>query len=347
MTPTAAQLAGEVAGLDGNAPTPGLSGALSPQGGFTLDGQQFFLPAMNAGERAITAAAAQRFAAAGTALPANADFAAHALDVGAAAEGALLFAPPPPPPLPPPPATPAQADHLTNQTPIKNQLDRQTCAAFATLAAMEAILLGRQAEAILSEQFAIRLAHGGNPCQDVTDTLPMVQTLAQRAVCPEQYDPYEDRYTVTLNGNCVSKPLPAPAAAQAIYLIANHQSIDNTGASGQSIANPSYLESLIDQGHDVVIEIEGAFDLGGKGILDVQIDPATNLPRQTGFKHDLLVVGYDRTGTPPYFICKNSFGVAAGHHGYFLFSYSYITTYAIRGVLVDDVRTIPAPPATP
>lgn len=329
MTPTAAQLAGEIASLNGGAPTADPRDAYSMHGGFTLDGQRFLLPGMNAGERAITAAAARRYTSTGAgALPAEADLTPPA--AGA-----------------PPPTTPAQADHLANQTPVKNQLDRQTCAAFATLAAMEAILHGKPAQAILSEQFAVRLAHGGNPCQDVTDTLSMTQTLEQQAICPAQFDPYQDREAVTFNGNCVSKPLPALAVAQAIYRISNHQHVESTGPSGDSIANPSYLESLIVQGHDVVIEIEAAFDLGGKGIQDVQIDPTTNLPRQTGLKHDLLVVGYDRTGTVPYFICKNSFGEAAGHHGYFLFSYSYITTYAIRGVLVDDVRTTPAPPATP
>ncbi len=226
-------------------------------------------------------------------------------------------------------------DHSPNQTPVKNQRDRLTCASFATVAAMEAILLAQGPETILSEQYACYVANG-DECLDAAEIDVMAAALAQRPICVEALCQYQDRFAASRN--CKQPPSPA-AIQQAKYSIGSHQDIPNLGLAAPSVANTDYLESLLFQGNDIVVEIEAAIDLAGTGIQDVVLDPLNGGPLRTGRKHALLIVGYDRQGAPPYFISKNSYGTSLGHSGYYWFSYAYMATYAIRGVIVGSVQT--------
>jgi len=278
-------------------------------GGFILNGQQLPLPALTARDLA-TRAAAESFS--------FLDTAPH-----------WIAGKPDPVPASP------RIDHQASQSPVKNQLDRLTCASFATLAAMEAILKALGVAASLSEQHAVFVANGG-VCIEATEITDMAAALQKDRICVEALFPYVDQTTVTKD---CTKPVPAEAAKQARYSIGSHQEIPNLGLSGPSIANPGYLETLLFQRLDIVAEIEAAFAPNGSGIQDVQHDPLTKGPFRTGRKHAMLIVGYDRQGPKPYFICKNSYGTSAGINGYFQFSYDYMRIYAIRGVVVGSVQT--------
>jgi Papain family cysteine protease len=225
-------------------------------------------------------------------------------------------------------------DHRGLQSPVKNQFDRLTCASFATLAAMEALLKADGKAASLSEQHAVFVTTG-KICDDATEITDMAAALETKRICVEDFFPYEDQTAVAVD---CQKPVPAAATLHAKYAIGSHQEIPNLGVSGPGIANPGYLETLLSHGHDIVAEIEAVFSTNGTGIQDVLIDPLTGGPARTGRKHALLIVGYDRRGPKPFFLCKNSYGTSAGIGGYFQFSYRYMSTYAIRGVLVGSVQ---------
>ena len=53
----------------------------------------------------------------------------------------------------------------------------------------------------------------------------------------------------------------------------------------------------------------------------------------------MLIVGYDRAGLIPYFICKNSWGAAKGDGGYYYLSYDYLIEYAKYGYIVHGIRS--------
>jgi hypothetical protein len=235
-------------------------------------------------------------------------------------------------PLPPQP----RIDHIANQTPVKDQLDRLTCASFATLAAMEAILKKQGSQARLSEQFASFVANG-DQCTDATEIVQMAAALQQNPISIESLYPYQG--VIAASRDCKQQP-PPPARKEAKYSIGGYLEIPNLGLSGPSIANTDYLETLLFHGNDIVVELEAAFaDPDGGAIEDVQLDPLTGGAAHTGLKHAMLIVGYDRSGPTSYFICKNSYGDQVGHNGYYLLSYHYLNTYAIRGVIVESVQT--------
>ncbi len=232
-------------------------------------------------------------------------------------------------------STDPRVDHTGNQTSVKDQFDRLTCASFATLAAMEAILKARGTTTDLSEQH-VNTVVDGDQCRDVVETAQVAAVLRQRPICTEDRYPYEDRIEVTRH-DCLQIP-PQEAVNGARHSVGGFREIPNLGLAGPSIANTAYLESLLFHGHDIVFETEVAYEPRGRGIQDVRRNPIGSGVFRTGNKHAMLMVGYDRTGALPFFICKNSYGTGFGQNGYFLLSYRYIRTYAIRGVIIESVN---------
>ena len=236
--------------------------------------------------------------------------------------------------------TPDTVDHRRLQTSVRDQLDRGTCVCFASLAAIEAInKADSQADLNLSEQYANWLYMnnlGRNQCDDGLRTTLAARFLAANGVCQEHHLPYEDRPTV--NTHCTD-PLPQSAINAASHGIAGYTIIDRLGGRGPSIANPAYIECILANDYDVVFGTHVAWGHpDANGVLDVITDRFGNPLRSRG-GHAMLIVGYDRTGPIPFFICKNSWGATKGVAGYYYLSYDYLIQYAKYGYIVHGIRS--------
>ena len=231
-------------------------------------------------------------------------------------------------------------DHRPTQTSIKNQLDRGTCVCFASLAAIEAIHKADNGTDLdLSEQYANWLYMrnlGRDQCDDGLRTTLAARFLASDGVCDEHQLPYEDHAQVNLH--CHAPPLPT-AIATASHGIASYTIIDRLGGRGPSIANPAYLECILTNDHDIVFGTHVAWGLPDtNGVHDVIADAYGNPLRSRG-GHAMLIVGYDRSGPVPYFVCKNSWGDSKGVAGYYYLSYDYLIEYAKYGYIVHGIRS--------
>jgi phycocyanin beta chain len=232
-------------------------------------------------------------------------------------------------------------DRRSYQTSVKDQDDRGTCVAHAALANLEAILKGQNGlEIDLSEQYAHWLFmkfQGLDQCDDGITATHAARYLSQKGVCEERYCPYENRETVETH--CTSEP-SQQAQQNAKYGIGGYALIDRIGFFGPSIANPDYLEAILCHGYDIVFGIYVQWgNPDNNGIYDVLLDEYGN-PQASDINsgHAMLMVGYNRSATLPYFICKNSWGTGEGINGYFYLSYDYIRTYAKYGYITQKIR---------
>jgi C1A family cysteine protease len=235
-------------------------------------------------------------------------------------------------------------DHTAFQTPIRDQLDRETCVCFASLANLESQLkFELQTDVDLSEQYANWLYMWNlhkNWCSDGLKTTLAAQYLSVYGVCEEDRCVYED--AATIGGHCRRKPTPTAMQA-AKYGIADYTVIDNYGILGPSIANPKYLEAVLCHGHDIVFGVHVAWGRtpDANGVLDVLLSKyGTPLPSVGG--HAMLIVGYDRV--KEFVICKNSWGTSVGVGGYYNLSYDYVRTYARYGYIAALRRDMPPHP---
>lgn len=236
---------------------------------------------------------------------------------------------------------PDRLDRRNYQTPIKDQDTRGTCVAHAALANLEAILKAQgNLDIDLSEQYAHWLFmkfQGRDQCDDGIRTTLAARYLSKEGICKEADCPYEDFATVQTH--CTSEPA-SQAKSNAKYGIEQYALIDRIGFFGPSIANPDYLEAILCHGHDIVLgtcvewgnpDVDGVYDV----LLDEYGNPQAPDPDRG---HAMLIVGYNRSVYLPYFICKNSWGVADGVEGYFYLSYDYIRTYAKYGYITQRIR---------
>lgn len=235
--------------------------------------------------------------------------------------------------------TPDEVDHRSNQTKVKNQLNRGTCVCFASLACLEAILKKNIANIDLSEQYANWLYMsklGRDQCDNGLRTTQSAAFLSQNGVCEERYAPYEDRQTV--NNHCNSVPGGISAQNNAQYGISSYTIIQRLGPLDPSISNPAYLECIINHGYDIVFGSKVAWGLpDSNGVMDVILD-SNGRPLSSRGGHAMLLVGYNKTATIPYFIFKNSWGPSKGNAGYYYLSYDYIIEYAKYGYIVHKIR---------
>ncbi len=237
--------------------------------------------------------------------------------------------------------TPSSVDHRTDQTAIRNQLDRGTCVCFASLACLEAMLRrkDKRKRPDLSEQYANWLfmrAQGRNQCDDGLRTTLAARYLSDNGVCEEKYARYEDQATV--RRHCGTPP-SREAQSNARYGIAEHTIIDRLGGLGPSIANVAYLECILSNNHDIVLGSHVAWGRpDANGVLDIVLDSYGNPLRSRG-GHAMLIVGYVKDAPVPYFILKNSWGKNKGNKGYYYLSYDYMREYAKYGYIVHKMRT--------
>jgi len=106
-----------------------------------------------------------------------------------------------------------------------------------------------------------------------------------------------------------------------------------------SLSNLRYVESLLAAGYNIVWAALALWvDEDQNGVLDVSLDEQGSplSPDENTGAHAMLIVGYYRPGR--YFIVKNSWGDKWGdHHGYGYFSFDYLKTYSIGGVVITRV----------
>lgn len=234
-------------------------------------------------------------------------------------------------------------DHRAGESPVKDQGQRGTCSAFATVAALEP-LTKRKTDRFgnFSENDAFNGAEqllrmectqgGGIP------TWAAVEVAMTNGLCPEIYFPYTSSCAAPgIPSSCVTAP---HAKLTSVYQMTTPAysipSVPNVPKHRAD--NVALLESWIRGGHDVVYGIlvagtdwvDSTLD---KGIIDVQLDGAGQ-PIGAMDAHAILLVGYDHPNK--YFIFKNSWGKDTGHDGYLYISYDYVQTYAMYGFAVID-----------
>lgn len=228
--------------------------------------------------------------------------------------------------------TPSLVTRKGFQTKVRDQLDRNTCASFAVVAAMEALLKGGGDEIDLSEQYLNWLVDG-TQCVDFAQTWRIAERLEKHGICQEKFHKYTSRADATRE--CKARP-SQEAIGNAIFGVEAWRKLQKTRITGPGIGNPNYLECLLAEGSDVVLELEIAWERNPDGVYHIAKGPLGAF--SSGQKHAMLVVGYDRTGELPYFICKNSYGDSVEHSGYFHVSCAYVSLYSIRGLVLNAIR---------
>jgi hypothetical protein len=240
---------------------------------------------------------------------------------------------------------PAAVDHRNNQTPIKDQRDRNTCVCFASLAALESLIKVQENRDIdLSEQYAnwvFMAAQNKNQCDDGLRATMAARYLSVRGVCEEAEFPYQDRASVL--ANCTEQP-PLEARENARFGIGALTIINGLGINGPSIGNTDFLEAILSQGHDIVFGMKVAWGQHDENFVFDVIQSGFGNPLQSAGGHAMLIVGYERNAPIPFFIMKNSWGTnvngeMVGKDGYYFLSYDYVRNYGKYGFVVRNVRS--------
>ena len=235
---------------------------------------------------------------------------------------------------------PPVVDHRQDQSPIKYQGRRGTCVAHASLGLLEA---HHHIPDDLSEQCAhykfnelLGRQHDVNMGLRTTDAARLLAQPDGR-VCEESQWPYipnQDAINQMVSNGTYKPPHEAESNAVYGYGVNAHKIITDRGLNGESIKNTRYLESLLHQGHNIVIGMWVSWDdKDSDGVLDPVLNQNGS---PIGFGgHAMLVVGYNRP--KQYFIVKNSWGRGWGHDGYAYFHYNLVRSCFKYGFVVDKV----------
>lgn len=226
------------------------------------------------------------------------------------------------------------------QTRVRDQLDRNTCVSFASLAALEHFLRLDDIDANLSEQYAnwLFMKREGRPdqCYEWLHTKRAAGYLSSHGVCRESEWGYKDSATV----RCRIGP-PKEALQAATFGIGDYRLIGG-GLRGPRMGNTDYLESILSQGKTIVTAIGLA--IGAQRACNEAYDVLNEwrgVPRVSEGGHAMLLVGYDRDCR--HFELKNSWGTSDEDDGYVRLAYDYVIQYARYGFVVmgiDDDKPI-------
>jgi hypothetical protein len=234
---------------------------------------------------------------------------------------------------------PTSFDSRDWQTPSKDQLDRGTCVAFAAVACLEALYKRAGKDLNLSEQYAYwlfmhNIGQGKTQCDDFVRTTLAARFLSLAGVCPTS--PATTYKSVSeMIGRCGDEP-EQTVKDSAAYGFGNYSILNRTapapaGLTGPSVANTDYLECILSQGHDIVLQLDVAWGRAIGKIHDV-INDTTGQPSKPRGSHAMLLIGYVRNS---HFVFKNSwFDAANGSQvspGELLLSYTYVRQYARFG----------------
>jgi hypothetical protein len=224
---------------------------------------------------------------------------------------------------------PTGVDHTESMTPIRDQGYRGTCVAFATNAALEAFA---SIPDDLSEQFTYHqcLEHDKRPYNynSGTYTETVMDIMKEGTVAESDW-----KYTSTIPP--ANETVPTSASQGKRYKITDAQFISDNGLTGVSIKNPNYLETILNQGKNIVITTEVAwYGSHNNDVIDVVL--VNGQPAGSRGRHEMVIVGYN--SAKQYFIVRNSWGTSFGHAGYAHLSYDYIRTYLVNGFYIKAVE---------
>ncbi len=239
---------------------------------------------------------------------------------------------------------PPAVDHRPSQSPIKNQASRGTCVSHASLALLEAY---EHIPDDLSEQLVhYRFNEFLDRPQDVdaglrTTDAPRFLADPDGRACLESEWPYmttQGAINDLVEEGTYEPPEAALNNARFGYGANAYKIIPDRGLEGESIKNTRYLETLLDQGYNVVFGTWVSWDdKDNDGILDPVLDSDGNPIGRGG--HAMLLVGYNRT--EQYFIVKNSWGRGWGHDGYGHLHYNLARSCFKYGFVVDAIEPPP------
>lgn len=220
-----------------------------------------------------------------------------------------------------PPASHSLAQH---QTPIKDQMDRGTCWAFAGVAAMEAAYRRKYNLRLdLSEQYTFHMLKAMELQPRVPDnntslvgfqgSSDIVKHLSRYAIPEERFAPYlngtqMEQLRVKLKvGDIVNNPtqmgydtfefseehIPSAARWNARYQVTDYGWVSNP-------SDLAALEQTLADNHEIVADFDLRWRFNAAGNV-YEFDP-----KSAGGGHVLLIIGYDRN--QQMFILKNSWG---------------------------------------
>lgn len=233
---------------------------------------------------------------------------------------------------------PAIVDHRPAQSPVKNQGERGTCVAHASLGLLET---GPHIPDDLSEQYAHfkfnevgDRPHDSNSGLRTTDAAPALAREDAR-ICLEHEWPYiVEQSTIDAAVAAGSYTPPPAATANQTFGYSSYKIIGDLGVEGESIKNTRYLESLLALGVDIVFGAWASWDdENNRDVLRPLLGDDGQPLSQGG--HAMLLVGYDRPGQ--FFIVKNSWGTGWGHAGYGYFHYDFMRSCAKYGFTVSEM----------
>jgi Papain family cysteine protease len=223
------------------------------------------------------------------------------------------------------------------QTKVRDQLDRNTCVSFASLAALEHLLKPSDIDVNLSEQYANWLfmkLEGASQCREFLHTKRAATYLSTHGVCKES----EWGYKKAASMKCeLGGIMPPPNALRgATFGIADFRLI-GSGLSGPRMGNTDYLECIISHGKTIVTALGiaiGKEKPSNEGY-DV-LNESGGRPLPSFGNHAMLLVGYDKPNRM--LIFKNSWGTGKGDNGYVRLSYDYVSKYALYGFIIMSVN---------
>ena len=233
--------------------------------------------------------------------------------------------------------------HKQWQTPIRDQGNRGTCVAFASLAGIEWFYKrfhGQTRDLSENHAYNVFMSKVGSNC--MTDpglkTVDAADYLRTERVCEEVASPYVNPKA----SSCSVIPAACSVTKKHGIAIAAKFFAPAYGGTGDEVAtNTSYLEALVNLGMPVVmgVHVAGTDWSDGSaesGVIDVQ-KTSSGQPAASMGGHAMLLVGYNSTSN--YFIFKNSWGEDGGHDGYYHLSYEYMQTYAKYGYVILGTTT--------
>ena len=200
---------------------------------------------------------------------------------------------------------------------IKNQGSQGTCWAFASLSAIESLLLPEQETAFsvdhmsMNHGYSMELEEGGNY------TMALSYLAGWKGPVYEEDDPYDDGVT--------NVDAPVQAHLQEAWLLKN-----DVAAIKEAVLMYGAVQSSLYADKGVLGEEENTSYYSQKTASYYYDGPVQ-------YNHDVLIIGWDDTYSreqfatlPPgdgAFICQNSWGEEFGENGFFYVSY-YDTTIA-------------------
>ena len=260
------------------------------------------------------------------------------------------------------PATPDRVTWFQYQTPIRNQLDRNTCSIFAMVAAVEARYRRQFGLSLdLSEQYAWHVYKsgttldypnkykyenqssywGGGGSHGVRDLTNLPVPLETFAPYKSQAQMDQIRLSIPAAGALAWNGDPALNPTTQDNVDAFEYSplyIPLSARQNANYAVASYV--LLDQaGVRDTTRLEGLIASGNEVIVDMdlkwKVDPVTGVltydAKAPGGAHVFLLVGYDRPGG--FFWVKNSWGET----GYLRVHYDVFRNAALSGAIVSAV----------